>query len=125
MRRIKFIKQHDSMQCGAACRAMICDMYGKSYPLEKISNMVSVSRSGVSMYAIKEAGAKLGFSSKCQLMSIEQLCEIKKPAIIHWNQNHFVILHRISNNKYFHVIELSWNKTISPAFGCRTGGGAY
>lgn len=104
---------------------MICDMYGNSYPLEKISNMVSVSGSGVSMYAIKEAGAKLGFSSKCQLMSIEQLCEIKKPAIIHWNQNHFVILHRVSNNKYFHVIELSWNKTISPAFGCRTGGGAY
>lgn len=41
------------MQCGAACRAMICDMYGKSYPLEKISNMVSVSGSGVSMYADK------------------------------------------------------------------------
>lgn len=53
MRRIKFIKQHDSMQCGAACLAMICGMYGKSYPLEKISNMVSISGSGVSMYADK------------------------------------------------------------------------
>lgn len=61
MKRVRFVKQHDSMQCGAACLSMICNMYGATYPLDMISRMMSVSSTGVSMYAISETAKALGF----------------------------------------------------------------
>lgn len=96
------------MQCGAACLSMICNMYGATYPLDMISRMMSVSSTGVSMYAISETAKALGFQTTGQLIDIEQLISIDMPCIIHWNQNHFVVLQRITHkgDKY-HVIDPS------------------
>lgn len=108
MKRAKFVKQHDSMQCGAACLSMICGMHGATYPLDMISRMMSVSNTGVSMYAISETAKTLGFQTSGQLIGIEQLASIDMPCIIHWNQNHFVVLQRITHKgDKFHIIDPS------------------
>ena len=49
-----FIKQHDAMQCGAACLVMLCHLYGKKYSLQQISKSLESSKGGVSMYDISE-----------------------------------------------------------------------
>lgn len=49
-----FIKQHDAMQCGAACLVMLCHFYGKKYSLQQISKSLESSEGGVSMYDISE-----------------------------------------------------------------------
>ena len=36
--KFKWIKQHDSMQCGVSCLSMICHHYGKSYSLEYLDS---------------------------------------------------------------------------------------
>ena len=43
-----FIKQHDAMQCGAACLVMLCHFYGKKYSLQQISKSLESSKGGVS-----------------------------------------------------------------------------
>ena len=53
-----FIKQHDAMQCGAACLAMLCHFYGKNYSLQQISKGLENSKGGVSMYDISELAKK-------------------------------------------------------------------
>lgn len=53
------------------------------------------------MLGLSEAAEKLGFRSLGLRLTIEQLPEISLPCILHWKQNHFVILYRIKNNRYF------------------------
>lgn len=98
--------QHDCMQCGIACIQMICRFYKKNYSLEYLSQFCFVTTEGVSLLGIKEVAKKLGLSTVCGKFSVTQLSKIRRPCILHWNQNHFVVLHRISKNgKYFHIAD--------------------
>ncbi|MBW4897662.1 peptidase domain-containing ABC transporter [Prevotella denticola] len=87
-----FIKQHDAMQCGAACLAMLCHFYGKKYSLQQISKGLESSKGGVSMYDISEFANKIGLKCNGKIVSLDVLKGYENPCILHWNQNHFVIL---------------------------------
>ena len=63
MNRFPFIPQHDAMQCGVACLAMICRYYGREYSLEFLSHICDTGKNGVSLLGISEAAQKLGFST--------------------------------------------------------------
>lgn len=93
------------MQCGVACLAMICKYYKNAYSIETLSKLCSVSTEGVSLFAIKNAAEKLGFNSICCKTSIEQLVSISMPSILHWNQNHFVVLYKVKNKKKFYIAD--------------------
>ena len=98
------------MQCGVACLAMICKYYKNAYSIETLSKLCSVSTEGVSLFAIKNAAEKLGFNSICCKTSIEQLVSISMPSILHWNQNHFVVLYKVKNKKKF---KKHWISSVS------------
>ena len=87
-----FIKQHDAMQCGAACLVMLCHFYGKKYSLQQISKSLESSKGGVSMYDISELAKKIGLKCNGKIVSLDILKTYKNPCILHWDQNHFVIL---------------------------------
>ena len=103
--RFHFIKQLDSMQCGVACLAMICRHYGKRYSVEDLSQLCRASTEGVSLLSISESGEQIGFDSMFGRASIEQLINIARPCILHWKQNHFVVLYRIKNGKKFYIAD--------------------
>lgn len=93
------------MQCGIACLAMICKHYGKVYSLETLSKLCRATSEGVSLLSISETGEQLGFHSIFGRASIEQLVNIAQPCILHWKQNHFVVLYRIKNGKKFYIAD--------------------
>ena len=97
--RIKFVKQHDSMQCGVSCLSMICCYYGKNYSLEYLDDFCHANIAGVSMLGITEGANRIGFDVMTVVASIDELGEIVLPCILHWNQNHFVVLYGISKNR--------------------------
>ena len=45
MRKIRFIKQKDSMHCGVACVRMLCDYYGLKLSEKQISNLLQPNNS--------------------------------------------------------------------------------
>ena len=100
-----FYKQHDSMQCGITCLQMICKYYGKEYSLESLSRYCFATTEGVSMLGISEAANKLGLHTICGRITMEQLPQAPLPCILHWSQNHFVILYKIKNNKKFYIAD--------------------
>lgn len=65
--------QHDSMQCGIACLAMVCKHYGKEFSIETLSRYCFASTEGVSLLGISEAANKLGLHSVCGRVSMEQM----------------------------------------------------
>lgn len=98
MRGFKIIKQHDTMECGIATLAMICSYYGKEINVSYLSNLCTTTHEGTSLKGISDAAEKIGFESISGYLSIEQLKRFKEPLIIHWHQNHFVILYKISKD---------------------------
>ena len=66
MTKFSFYRQHDSMQCGIACLAMICKHYGKEFSIETLSRYCFATTEGVSLLGISEAANKLGLHSICR-----------------------------------------------------------
>ena len=114
---IHFIPQHDQMDCGPACLCMISSEFGKKYSLNYLRKNSFISREGVSLLGITETANKIGFETFSIKLSTSELIEKREtlPNIIHWNQNHFVVLYKISSKLFskkliFHIADPAHGK---------------
>ncbi len=97
-----FYKQYDVMDCGPACLRMVAKYYGKLYSLQYLRNKSYISREGASLLGLREAGSSIGMVGKCVLASLDYLAgEVKLPCIVHWNNNHFVVVYKIKNDEIY------------------------
>ena len=96
-----FYRQHDAMQCGIACMAMVCKYYGRKCSFETLSNTCTITNEGVSMQALKQLAEALGFDVLCGKASLYQIKDINYPCLLHWNQNHFVVLYKVKKNGFY------------------------
>jgi ATP-binding cassette subfamily B protein len=91
-------RQLDAMDCGPTCLRMIAKHYGRNFSLQSLRAKSFITREGVSMLGISEAAESIGFRTTGVKITLEQLKrEAPLPCILHWNQNHFVVLHKISS----------------------------
>ncbi|MCL1850070.1 MAG: cysteine peptidase family C39 domain-containing protein [Bacteroidetes bacterium] len=91
------LSQLDAMDCGATCLAMIAKHYGKNYTIQKLREMCSATRTGVSMLEISDAAEKLGFKTLGARLNFEKLAEdVPLSCIVHWRQEHFVVVYGIT-----------------------------
>lgn len=100
-----FVRQHDSMDCGVACLAMICRHYGKRVPTTVLSELCFATTEGVSLLAIKDAAEETGFKTGCGRITTSELTKTKSPCILHWNQKHFVVLYKVGRKETFHIAD--------------------
>lgn len=105
------IRQLDAMDCGPACLAYISKIYDKKYSLQYLREICYISKRGVTLLGILEAGKAIGFevfSTKVDLDTIINKVKLY-PCIIHWEQNHFVVLNKIVKTKksklYFYLMD--------------------
>ena len=104
MRAFPHYIQHDVMDCGPTCLRMVSAFYGKRYSLEGLREKSFITREGVSMLGISEAAEKIGFRSICVQVSYEKLKEAPLPCIVHWNQQHFIVVYKL-NDKHVWVAD--------------------
>lgn len=78
---------------------MVCRYFKKEYLSETLSRYCHATTEGVSIFGISEAAEKLGFHTLCGRTTLELLQQAPLPCILHWNQNHFVVLYHISQKK--------------------------
>jgi ATP-binding cassette subfamily B protein len=105
MSKFPFVRQRDSMQCGSACLQMICSYFGKEYSPLFFSEICHVTTEGVSMLGIKEAAKHIGLCATSGYIKIEGLQNKNLPCILHWNQNHFVVLYKVKKGSKFFVAD--------------------
>lgn len=115
MRRFKFTRQFDQMDCGPACIRMVAAHYGKDYPLSYLRSLSHLTREGVSVAGIRDALHEIGAESVTFEMTLQQLREVcPLPAILHWEQNHFVVLYGVRKERF----SGKWKYEVAnPAFG--------
>ena len=87
------------MDCGPTCLRMIAKHYGRHYSLETLRQKCFIGRSGVSMLGISKAAESIGFRTIGVHISFAQLAEAPLPCIVHWKQNHFVVVYGMSVSK--------------------------
>ena len=93
-------RQMDVMDCGPACLKMISKFYGKYYSLQYLRDMCGISREGVSMQDICYGAEKIGLRSLAVNVSADELHKkVVLPCIVHWDENHFVIVYKVSEYK--------------------------
>jgi ATP-binding cassette subfamily B protein len=99
--KIPIFIQHDAMDCGPTCLRMVSAWYGRRYSLEGLREKSHLSREGVSMLGISEAAEAIGFRTVGSRLTFDELKEASFPCIVHWNQNHFVVVYRIKKDKVY------------------------
>lgn len=94
---IEFIPQRDQMDCGPACLSMISRFYGKKINFQFLKENSYITKEGVSLLGVKSAAETIGFNTFPAILSIDHLEKDYLPCILHWNDNHFVVLYEISS----------------------------
>ncbi|MGR9889486.1 cysteine peptidase family C39 domain-containing protein, partial [Escherichia coli] len=81
------------MDCGPTCLYMISRYYGRVFAIEHLGQLTEIGKEGVNLLGISDAAEKIGLQTTALQLTYEKLInEAPKPAILHWGQNHFVIL---------------------------------
>ncbi|MEE3448803.1 MAG: peptidase domain-containing ABC transporter [Bacteroidales bacterium] len=103
---MKLVLQHDAMQCGIACLSMVFNHYGKDYSIEFLEQYAQADAEGMSLLGLAQAAEKLGLHAVCGRSTLSALKSVPLPAVLHWRQNHYVVLDKISRGgKRFRVFD--------------------
>ncbi len=70
-----------------------------------LSKICFVTTEGVSLKGIGEAAENLGIKTIAGNIKITKLSDSPLPCILHWNQNHFVVLYKVKKGKIFYVAD--------------------
>ena len=109
-RRYPALLQLSEMDCGAACVAMILRYYRKHVSINRLRDLVNVSREGATLHSVAEGAERLGFHARGIRASYEHLAKVELPAIAHWEGYHYIVLYEANPD---HVI------VADPAIGRR------
>ncbi|MBO1811263.1 peptidase domain-containing ABC transporter [Serratia ureilytica] len=109
-KKIKDIIQNESSECGLACVSYISMMYGKELPLASLREEYDVGLEGLSFFQLMKIFSHNQMIATGVSVRAEHLRELHKPAILLWNNCHFVVLKNVRKD----TIEV-----MDPAVGSR------
>lgn len=101
-KKFPFYHQLDAMDCGPTCLRMIAQHYGRHYSLQYLRERCYIDREGVSLLGTSEGAESIGLRTLAIKVPFESddsedasFKDIPLPCIVHWNQNHFVVVHKL------------------------------
>jgi len=90
-------RQLDQMDCGPTCVKIIAKHFGKEYNLEYLRQISNLQKGGASLAGISEALDAVGIDAVgIRADFVELVNDVPLPAIAHWENNHFIVIHRTS-----------------------------
>lgn len=99
-RRIPVIHQTESSECGLACLAMVCGHFGKNIDLISLRQQFNLSARGSTLASIRDIALQLGMTTRALSLDLDEITSLKRPCILHWNFNHFVVLVGIKRKRF-------------------------
>lgn len=94
--------QMDAKDCGPACLKIIAKHYGKYYSLQYLRDKCGITRAGVSFLDISYAAKQIGLRTISVKATLNDLISIVVlPCIIYWNQDHFIVVYKVTSHKIY------------------------
>ncbi len=110
-RRVPFVAQLESADCGAACLTMALRYFGRAVQLDEVRARIGSGRDGVDARSILEGAEELGLRGRGLRIEVEDARHLPAASILHWEFNHFVVLERVTGRGA---------TIVDPGFGRRT-----
>ncbi len=95
-------RQFDEMDCGPTCIRIISKYYGREYSMTYLKALSYTNRTGSTLLGLSEAAETIGFQTNgacADYAALQQ--DVQLPCIAHWNQNHFVVVYKVTNDKVY------------------------
>ncbi len=109
-RSVPYVEQMQQTECGLCCATMLLRYYGSQEKITRIRESLEAGRDGLKLSYIAEYLKKRGMETRIYKAGIEMLNKIPLPAVIFWNNEHFVVLEKMKKDSYY---------IVDPAFGKR------
>ena len=88
--------QMESSECGLACLAMVAGHFGQGLRMEDLRAKFDVSVRGTSLADLATMADQIGLNARCVELTADELGQLRLPAVLHWEGNHWVVLKKIS-----------------------------
>lgn len=98
-RRLPVIMSSEAAECGLVCLTMIAQYHGHDVDLNGLRQKFAISISGASLRGLMGIADELNFSSRALRADLGALDQVRLPAILHWDFNHFVVLNSVHLNR--------------------------
>lgn len=99
--RLPVILQTEAAECGLSCVAMIATYWGHRIDLFSMRQRFSISLKGANLRGLMTMAQGLCLQPRPLKLELEHLSELKLPAILHWDMNHFVVLSKVNSTHAF------------------------
>src|SRR5215472_15689617 len=93
-RRVPFVAASEQNECGLACLAAVSEYLHGELGLVEIRELARHSGRGETLLEIRDLAEQIGLDARGVRVELEGLKLIGKPAILHWEMGHFVVLER-------------------------------
>lgn len=100
-RGITLVRQVETSECGLCALAMVANFYGMNIDAGAIRRRFPSSIRGTSLRSIIQMSDQLGLASRPLQVPLENLSDVRMPAILHWNMQHFVVLEKVRRGRAF------------------------
>ena len=93
-------RQTEAKDCGPTCIKIVAKYYGKIINNQDLRILSETTREGSSLLGLSDAVEKIGFRSIGAKLSYEKLQKVPLPFIVHWKENHYVVVYKIKNEMF-------------------------
>jgi ATP-binding cassette subfamily B protein RaxB len=100
--KVPLIMQAEASECGIACLCMVSSYFGKHILLRQMRALLPASQQGLSLHQLIDYAQILGLSSRALKLELTDLAQLQRPAILHWEFSHFVVLTKVSR-QYIYI----------------------
>lgn len=96
LRELPMIYQAENSECGLACIAMVSGYFGNHIGLNGLRSRFGTMALGGSAKELLTLFGHLNLRARAVQFEMDELGNLKLPAILHWGMDHFVVLKKIS-----------------------------
>jgi ATP-binding cassette subfamily B protein RaxB len=91
-RRLPMFLQTEAAECGLASLGMVACFHGHRIDLAGLRRRFTVSLKGATLAYLIQSAGRLHLAPRPLKLELEELPQLRAPCILHWDQNHFVVL---------------------------------
>jgi ATP-binding cassette subfamily B protein RaxB len=91
-RRLPMFLQTEAAECGLASLGMVASFHGHRIDLAALRRRFTVSLKGATLAYLMQVAGALHLAPRPLRLELEELTQLRVPCVLHWNQNHFVVL---------------------------------
>lgn len=120
-RTLPIALQTEASECGLACLVMVSNYHGFRTDLATMRRLFLISIKGTTLSHLMGMAQAVGFTTRPVKLELEDLKDLRRPCILHWNFNHFVVLkevgarHAVIHDPAMGIRKLSFEE-VSAAF---------